>query len=296
MTTSLCVLGAEKKPMSEASKDRIVTAATVAGGIAGSLLSRTSGHPLLGLLGGFGLGRNVARVAVKEITLRRGIENLGGHAIATAGALAVPSSVSWLGYVAGAVGTSLVLHRDDDLLERIDESILGRLSSIGGSPSLDSVRAGKAVIKQGDKGSAVEYVQALVGVVADGNFGPKTKSAVESFQLARGLSADGVVGRETMSALDALAGGTGGVARLDFSDDTKPPGTTPTTMIPRRDTPTPTQPPAGTMSSLPPTKTGPNDVADAGPVDGERKEMLIKAGLLGAGAIALGTGLFLMFK
>jgi peptidoglycan hydrolase-like protein with peptidoglycan-binding domain len=50
----------------------------------------------------------------------------------------------------------------------------------------------------------VKQVQAKVGVVTDGNFGPKTEAAVRAFQQARGLVPDGIVGPQTWAALDAV--------------------------------------------------------------------------------------------
>ena len=50
-------------------------------------------------------------------------------------------------------------------------------------------------------GEYAQAVQILVGVDADGIFGPKTKSAVVAYQAAAGLSADGVVGPKTWAAL-----------------------------------------------------------------------------------------------
>lgn len=73
-------------------------------------------------------------------------------------------------------------------------------------PTADDVRAGRVVLKSGSKGDAVVYVQALVGVVADGDYGTKTVAAVKAFQSAHGLTADGEVGKQTMAALDQLAG------------------------------------------------------------------------------------------
>lgn len=46
-----------------------------------------------------------------------------------------------------------------------------------------------------------QAVQLLVGVTADGIFGPKTKAAVVAYQTAAGLSADGIVGPKTWAAL-----------------------------------------------------------------------------------------------
>jgi N-acetyl-anhydromuramyl-L-alanine amidase AmpD len=71
--------------------------------------------------------------------------------------------------------------------------------------SLD--RAKKQVVKRGDKGEAVRWVQALLGrhklaVRMDDSFGPATAAAVRMFQQRNGLKADGVVGPRTWAALD----------------------------------------------------------------------------------------------
>lgn len=52
-----------------------------------------------------------------------------------------------------------------------------------------------------DQSDAVRQVQAVLGVDADGYFGPSTESAVEDFQRARGLGVDGLVGSATWAAL-----------------------------------------------------------------------------------------------
>lgn len=56
-------------------------------------------------------------------------------------------------------------------------------------------------LKQGSKGDLVKELQALLGVVVDGDFGPKTKAAVVAFQKASGLVADGIVGPKTWTEL-----------------------------------------------------------------------------------------------
>jgi peptidoglycan hydrolase-like protein with peptidoglycan-binding domain len=47
-------------------------------------------------------------------------------------------------------------------------------------------------------------VQAKIGVVVDGDFGPKTEAAVREFQRVRGLVPDGIVGPMTWAALDGV--------------------------------------------------------------------------------------------
>lgn len=73
------------------------------------------------------------------------------------------------------------------------------------APSLDEVRAGRAVIRQGMRGPAVEFVQrkaGLTGSAVDGMFGPGTTTAVKAFQRGMELQDDGIVGRDTLEALD----------------------------------------------------------------------------------------------
>jgi len=60
--------------------------------------------------------------------------------------------------------------------------------------------------REGDAGPNVKTIQHLLRqrgstIVADGDFGPATKSAVISFQSANGLVADGIVGPNTWSKL-----------------------------------------------------------------------------------------------
>jgi hypothetical protein len=68
-----------------------------------------------------------------------------------------------------------------------------------GAPRTDSVRP---TLRLGDKGPAVQELQNLLGITADGDFGPGTKAAVLAFQKGKGLGADGIVGRGTWAALE----------------------------------------------------------------------------------------------
>ncbi|HEY6817600.1 MAG TPA: N-acetylmuramidase domain-containing protein [Croceibacterium sp.] len=68
-----------------------------------------------------------------------------------------------------------------------------------GAPRTDSVRP---TLRLGDKGPAVQELQNLLGISADGDFGPGTKAAVLAFQKGKGLLADGIVGRGTWAALE----------------------------------------------------------------------------------------------
>ena len=69
------------------------------------------------------------------------------------------------------------------------------------------------VVKRGDRGKAVESVQAALGIAVDGVFGPQTERAVKRFQKRKGLTVDGVVGPETRDALGLEPFASGSVRR-----------------------------------------------------------------------------------
>lgn len=56
-------------------------------------------------------------------------------------------------------------------------------------------------LKVGSKGADVKYLQAKLGLDADGIFGAKTKAGVVAFQKKLGLDADGIVGPATWAKL-----------------------------------------------------------------------------------------------
>ena len=57
------------------------------------------------------------------------------------------------------------------------------------------------VVKIGNKGELVKDIQEIVGVKADGQFGPGTEAAVKKWQASNGLTADGIVGRGTLAKM-----------------------------------------------------------------------------------------------
>ena len=61
---------------------------------------------------------------------------------------------------------------------------------------------GRPTLRRPSKGELVKQVQAKVGVIPDGNFGPKTEAAVRAFQQAHDLVPDGIVGPKTWAVLD----------------------------------------------------------------------------------------------
>lgn len=68
------------------------------------------------------------------------------------------------------------------------------------------------VYRRGDRGRIIADLQSVLGVAADGIYGPRTEAAVRSFQQARGLVVDGVAGMQTLTAAGVYP-----VAGLDVS-------------------------------------------------------------------------------
>jgi len=64
-----------------------------------------------------------------------------------------------------------------------------------------SESAATATLKKGSKGELVKKMQAVLGVGADGDFGPGTEAALKKWQASKGLTADGVAGPKTLAAM-----------------------------------------------------------------------------------------------
>jgi hypothetical protein len=56
-------------------------------------------------------------------------------------------------------------------------------------------------LRRGSSGPSVRYLQSVLGIKADGQFGPITDKAVRAFQAANGLKVDGIVGPITWGRL-----------------------------------------------------------------------------------------------
>lgn len=65
----------------------------------------------------------------------------------------------------------------------------------------EAVDPARSMLKKGDMGPSVRKLQQLLGITADGNFGPQTEAKVKSFQRSKGLVDDGLVGQKTWAAL-----------------------------------------------------------------------------------------------
>lgn len=72
-------------------------------------------------------------------------------------------------------------------------------------PAQSGASAGRPTLRRPSTGELVTQVQAKVGVIVDGNFGPKTEAAVRAFQRDHGLVPDGIVGPKTWATLDSVA-------------------------------------------------------------------------------------------
>lgn len=72
------------------------------------------------------------------------------------------------------------------------------------APSAPSKQPAKRVLRQGMRGDDVAEWQRVVGVSADGVYGPATNRATRAWQSARGLTADGVVGTATWGAVTVV--------------------------------------------------------------------------------------------
>ena len=60
------------------------------------------------------------------------------------------------------------------------------------------------MLKLGMKSNEVKLLQEKLGLVADGDFGPKTEKALKEWQTKNGLTPDGVAGPTTLSKLGIL--------------------------------------------------------------------------------------------
>lgn len=79
------------------------------------------------------------------------------------------------------------------------------------NPFGDWPQTDKGVIRRGDRGDEVAYLQRVIflkaggGIDIDGNFGPQTEGRVRTVQQNNGIGVDGIVGPQTWGVIDRLA-------------------------------------------------------------------------------------------
>jgi murein L,D-transpeptidase YcbB/YkuD len=71
----------------------------------------------------------------------------------------------------------------------------------GEQPDAPTADLPHPILYVGSKGNDVRYLQRLLGIEQDGDFGKQTQRAVLDFQRRNGLVRDGVVGRQTWTKL-----------------------------------------------------------------------------------------------
>ena len=79
------------------------------------------------------------------------------------------------------------------------EVLGGKISATPVNPQITD--AVTQTLREGSKGDLVKRMQAVLGISADGDFGPGTERAVKAWQAKNGLTADGIVGPKTLAAL-----------------------------------------------------------------------------------------------
>ena len=75
----------------------------------------------------------------------------------------------------------------------------GKISATPVNPQITD--AVTQTLREGSKGDLVKRMQAVLGISADGDFGPGTERAVKAWQAKNGLTADGIVGPKTLAAM-----------------------------------------------------------------------------------------------
>lgn len=77
--------------------------------------------------------------------------------------------------------------------------VLGGNFTPSAAPVAESAET--ATLKKGSTGELVKKMQAVLGLTADGDFGPGTEAALKKWQTSKGLTADGVAGPKTLAAM-----------------------------------------------------------------------------------------------
>jgi hypothetical protein len=86
-------------------------------------------------------------------------------------------------------------------MDAFRERVAAYLDGSRERPSVAVESPARAMLKLGNRGGDVAFLQSKLGIVQDGEFGPLTDGAVRRFQRQHGLVEDGLVGPATWAAL-----------------------------------------------------------------------------------------------
>jgi peptidoglycan hydrolase-like protein with peptidoglycan-binding domain len=102
-------------------------------------------------------------------------------------------------------------HKEINILTKLGGKKPGGGSGGSGSGGSSTSSHKHGIVKRGAKGDEVKEIQKVVGVTADGVFGPKTESAVKAFQKRYGIKpVDGIVGPSTWAKIHAIMDASSG--------------------------------------------------------------------------------------
>jgi N-acetyl-anhydromuramyl-L-alanine amidase AmpD len=87
----------------------------------------------------------------------------------------------------------------DAFRRQVDDIMLGTVTVPQQIPAADG--HGRRTLTRGARGDTVRTIQDIVGVPADGRFGPRTEAAVRVFQRESGIVPDGIAGPETWAKI-----------------------------------------------------------------------------------------------
>jgi peptidoglycan hydrolase-like protein with peptidoglycan-binding domain len=110
-------------------------------------------------------------------------------------------------YKATACPGPFIMSQLDYIVDECNKRASGAAPSVPAAAPVSN--SGKPALsgslRIGSTGEVVRYVQSVLGITADGQFGPITDRAVRAFQSANGLKVDGIVGPITYGRLGAPA-------------------------------------------------------------------------------------------
>lgn len=120
------------------------------------------------------------------------------------------------------VEISNMLADDADAMEAAFLAALGREPKKAPAPTSSPEPKPQPWLENGSTGDQVKELQTVLGIEADGRFGPMTEAAVRAFQAEWDLHVDGVVGPATWAKVQEAKTGTESPAPKEFPQDEAP--------------------------------------------------------------------------